>query len=226
MADQGPTEQFGEALTAALRAGRFPNPNREGCPPADVLNRLAAKRGALPIGDPVHVHVMQCSPCYQFLEGRRGHYRQRRMLAAVAAILVFLASGYGIYRAWPQRAGRNQPELSRAIVDLRPYTVERSERETKAAPQPVRLPAGPIDAVIYLPGGVEPGPYEIRILDSEFRTKATASAAAKVENFETTIQTRLNLQNLPPGKYTLAMRRPGDDWRQFPLLIEPAARRQ
>jgi hypothetical protein len=48
-----------------------------------------------------------------------------------------------------------------------------------------------------------------------------ASATAKLENFQTTIQTTIDLQAMAPGKYTLAIRRTGDDWRQYPLFIDP-----
>ena len=113
-----------------------------------------------------------------------------------------------------------QPELSR-VVDLRPFTVERSDRPASATPQPLRLPASPVQTVIYLPVGVEPAPYEIRVLDSELRIRATASGTAKMENFEAVIRTRIDLGGLPPGRYTLLMRRPGEDWRQFPLIIDP-----
>jgi hypothetical protein len=222
MSDQGSTEQFGEALRGALLAGRFPNPTREGCPQPDLLKRLAEKRTTLPVGDPVHVHVMQCSPCFQQLEGYRAQFRRRRMIAVAAAAIVVLAAGIGMYEAWPTLF-RNQPELSR-VVDLRPFTVERSDRPENATPTPVRLPACPVQTIFYMPVGVEPGPYEIRILDSELKTRANASANAQLENFQTVIQTRLDLQGLAPGRYTLMMRRPGADWRQFPLLIEPASK--
>ena len=223
MSDQGPTEQFGEALRAALIAGRFPNPTREGCPQPDLLKQIAEKRSTLPVGDPVHVHVMKCSPCYQRLEGYRAQFRRRRTLAVAAAAIVVLAAGLGIYEAWPTLVNRNTPELSR-VVDLRPFTVERSDRPATATPAPVRLPASPVQTLFYLPIGVEPGPYEIRILDSELKSRATASANAQIENFQTVIHTRLDLDGLAPGKYTLMMRRSGADWRQFPLLIEPSAK--
>jgi hypothetical protein len=218
MSDQGPTEQFGEALRAALLAGRFPNPTREGCPQPDLLKRMAEKRANMPVGDPVHVHVMQCSPCYQQLESYRAQFRRRRTLAVAAAAIALLAAGVGVYEAWPTLF-RNRPELSR-VVDLRPFTVERSDRPVNAIPPPVRLPACPVQTIFYLPVGVEPGPYEIRILDSELKTRATASANAQLENFQTVIHTRLDLAGLSPGRYTLMMRRPGADWRQFPLIVE------
>ena len=114
-------------------------------------------------------------------------------------------------------------ELSR-VVDLRPFTVERSDRAASAPPPPLRLPATPVQTVIYLPVGVEPAPYEIRVLDSELRTRANASGTAKMENFEAVIRTRLDLGGLTPGRYSLLMRRPGEDWREFPLIIEPATK--
>ena len=56
-----------------------PNPTREGCPPPELLRRLAGRE--LPIGDPAYDHFAKCSPCYQELrtltaggrrEGSRG----------------------------------------------------------------------------------------------------------------------------------------------------------
>jgi hypothetical protein len=71
-----------------------------------------------------------------------------------------------------------------------------------------------------LPVGVEAGSYELRILDTELKTRLTAPATANMKNFETIIETRMDLQKLSPGKYTLAIRRAGDDWRQYPLWID------
>ncbi|MBV8844243.1 MAG: hypothetical protein JO307_15660 [Bryobacterales bacterium] len=223
MSDQGPTEQFGEALRAALLAGSFPNPTREGCPQPDLLKKMAGKRRTLPVGDPVHVHVMQCSPCYQQLEGYRAQFRRRSTVAVAAAAIVVLAAGIGIYQVWPTLLNSNRPELNR-VVDLRPFTVERSDRPANAIPPPVRLPPSPVQTIFYMPVGFEPGPCEIRILDSELKTRSSASGNAQLEDFQTVIHTRLDLDGLAPGRYTLMMRHPGADWRQFPLLIEPAAK--
>lgn len=55
-----------EALFDELMAGAYPNPERIGCPPRDVLITLA--RRERPIGDPAYAHLTRCSPCY--LEGR------------------------------------------------------------------------------------------------------------------------------------------------------------
>jgi hypothetical protein len=42
-----------------------------------------------------------------------------------------------------------------------------------------------------------------------------------MKSFETIIETEMDLQALSPGKYTLAIRRAGEDWRQYPLWIDP-----
>ena len=42
-----------------------PNPTREGCPPPELLMRLA--RRELSIDDPAYDHFAKCSPCYQEL---------------------------------------------------------------------------------------------------------------------------------------------------------------
>ena len=225
MSELGPAEQFGEALRAALRAGKFPNPTREGCPDERLIKQMAAKRGALPVGHSTHAHIMQCSPCYQQLEIYRAQYRGRRTLAVAASVLVVLGAGYGAYHEWPQAESliaRNHSAVDHATVDLRPYTVERSDRAPSSVPPPVQLPACRVQATLHLPVGTEPGPYEFRILDSELKTRVSAAAAATIENFETTVRVTMDLTALMPGKYTLAMRRTGDDWRHYPLLIHPA----
>jgi hypothetical protein len=225
MSDNGSAEQFGEALRAALLAGRFPNPNHEGCPEDGLLKRMAARQGILPVGDPTHVHIMQCSPCYLRLEGYRAANRRRRAIAAAAAVFLVLAAGYGAYRWWPSTQAQfahNQPAIIQSELDLRPYTVERSDQPASNVPQPLRLTPTRVQVVILLPVGVEPGPYELRILDSDLKTRVSTAASAKLGNFQTTIQTTMNLQALPIGKYMLAMRRAGDDWRQYPLFIGPA----
>jgi hypothetical protein len=186
---------------------------------------MAARRGVLPIGHPTHVHVMQCSPCYQRLEGYRASYRWRRTFAAAAAVLLVLAAGYGAYQQWPwarNLIARNQPEIGDAVVDLRPFTAERSDRPPGNTRQPPRLPGSQLRTVFYLPVGIEPGSYQLRILDSDLKARVNTTATAKLENFETTIQTTIDLRALPPGKYTIVIRRAGDDWHQFPLLIDSA----
>ena len=71
-----------------------PNPTREGCPPAELLMRLA--RRELPIDDPAYDHFAKCSPCYVELrtiqqadaDTNAASIKRRRQLFAAAAVLV------------------------------------------------------------------------------------------------------------------------------------------
>src|SRR4029453_14633799 len=86
-----------------LLLGRaHPNPTREGCPPAELLKRLA--RRELPIGDPAYDHIGKCSPCYQELRtiqqtdaAQRGAAVTRKRLTWAAAAVLALVVGAG---AW------------------------------------------------------------------------------------------------------------------------------
>src|SRR5919107_4244537 len=68
-----------------------PNPTREGCPPPEMLRRLA--RREVPIGDPAYDHFAKCSPCYKELrtlqqaDAATAATAKRRTMLAAAAIL-------------------------------------------------------------------------------------------------------------------------------------------
>src|ERR671921_1410342 len=72
-----------------------PNPTREGCPPPELLKRLA--RRELPIDDPAYDHFAKCSPCYQELralqqaDAAKVPARQRMMWAAAAVVALAIA---------------------------------------------------------------------------------------------------------------------------------------
>jgi hypothetical protein len=49
----------------------FPNPDRKGCPSADVLRVLALHPDQVPVGDPAIHHVTHCSPCFAEIQALR-----------------------------------------------------------------------------------------------------------------------------------------------------------
>lgn len=65
-----------------------PNPERVGCPPQEVLARLA--RRTLPIDHPGYGHVAECSPCYRWVRLLRKHRRQRIRRLRVGAVCLLL----------------------------------------------------------------------------------------------------------------------------------------
>jgi hypothetical protein len=95
----------------------------------------------------------------------------------------------------------------------------RSESERQEQ-QPLSLIRDRLDLTILLPVGSEPGSYEVQILDSDLKSRASASASAAIRNFITTLQTTIDLHSLPAGAYQLALRREGEDWRLYPAKIQ------
>ena len=82
------------------------------------------------------------------------------------------------------------------------------------------LPRGRLDLTMLLPVGSEPGGYEVQILDSDLRSRASASGSAEIRNFITTLRTTLDVQQLPAGSYQLAVRRQGEEWQMFPARLQ------
>jgi hypothetical protein len=196
----------------------YPNPDRVGCPPREVLVSLA--RRERPIGDPAYDHIKECSPCY--LEGRSiqeadALHRRRQILTWAAAALLAVAAGTG---AWMLTAGGGAVDTeTQAQLDLRPYAIVRGESPTAELPQ-LQLPRGTVLLTLLLPTGSEPGPYELEIRDSGAVSKASARGDAHLRDHVTTVDIAVATGSLSPGSYQLAVRHAGDQWQQFPLRIE------
>jgi hypothetical protein len=209
-----------------------PNPTRAGCPGREVL--IALSRRERPIGDPAYEHLLKCSPCYREFRAlqqsevsKRADTRPRVVwyAASAAALLLVIAGAYFIL---PNQRGRppvEQPSSTsataelRADVDLRKYTVARTDQNTPERP-PVSLPRGRLTATILLPVGSEPGTYEVQILDSNLRSVASATGDGEIRDFVTTVRVTIDLRSLQPGTYQLALRRHGEDWRMFPAAVK------
>ncbi|MGE3511087.1 MAG: hypothetical protein AB7N65_19620 [Vicinamibacterales bacterium] len=209
-----------------------PNPNRAGCPPRETLIALA--RRAQPINDPAYEHLVKCSPCYREFRALQDAATSARpvpaarkfsawMLGAAAVLLVSLTAVWWLtrgersdqYTAVASLANRTPVQ---AQLDLRNFAVLRSEQATADATA-VRLPAKLVDVTLLLPVGSEPGSYDVQLLDGQLRSKGEATGTATIADFVTTLNVRLDLQQLAPGAYQLAVRRQGDNWRMFPAVV-------
>jgi hypothetical protein len=218
-----------ENETDLLFARAHPNPTREGCPPPELLRRLAGRE--LPIGDPAYDHFAKCSPCYQELRTLQQAdaakvvavtKRRRMMIAAAAVLAVAIAGSWFALR----RAGdadriaqpRTQTAPQSARLDLRPLAVTRSQ-EQKVEAAPLMVPRGRVNATILLPVGSSPGEYDVRILDADLRARATARGSAEIRNYVTTLEAVIDVSALEAGDYQLTLRRDGGEWQMFPLRV-------
>jgi hypothetical protein len=213
-----------------LFGGAFPNPEREGCPGGDVLATLARERSSM--DDPVYEHLQRCSPCYtEFRELQHAAAkspkamgasvaskptRSPRLLAGLAAALLLLAISAAVWRTW--FAATPQPVSVQAEFDLRPYGASRGDGGNDAKPLVVRR--GVIALVLILPTGSEAGTYDIQVFDSNLQARVSATGKAEIRDYVTTLEASLDLRALSPGRYRLALRRGGENWRFFPAQVE------
>jgi hypothetical protein len=179
--------------------------------------------------DPAYAHLADCSPCYQAFRRLQDEpvilSSPTRGVAPVwwvaAAALALVVAGVWWWRG---ASSANVPNAQaptvamRLTVDLRPYAVSRST-DTSATVPPLRLPASRLDLTILLPTGAEPGSYDVRLVDAS-RSLAAASGPAEIRDFITTLTTTLDLQPVPPGNYRLDLRRRGEEWRSFPVVVQ------
>jgi hypothetical protein len=204
-----------------------PNPTREGCPPPELLKRLA--RRELPIDDPAYDHFAKCSPCYQELRAlqqadaaKAALHSRRRMMFAAAAVLALVVAGSWFALRRGDSAVAPAPTTDEraphvASLDLRPLAVTRSEEQKTA--QPLEVPRARVNATMLLPVGSSPGAYEIRILDSDLRVRANAKGSAEIRNYVTTLEAAIDMSPLEVGDYQLTLRREGGEWQMFPLRV-------
>jgi len=206
-----------------------PNPTREGCPPPELLTRLA--RRELSIDDPTYDHFAKCSPCYQELRALQqadaatasAVARRRRIVLAAAAVLAVAIGGswFAIRRTdGSRRTAQTTTETAPRIasLDLRPLAITRSE-DQKAAATSLEVPRGRLNATILLPVGSSPGAYEVRILDSDLRVRSSTTGSAEIRNYITTLEVAMDVGSLDPGEYQLTLRREGGEWQMFPLRV-------
>jgi hypothetical protein len=210
-----------------------PNPARVGCPPRDVL--IAVARRERPADDPVHRHLIKCSPCYREVRALQQAAGERRVIAgqlrmwwaaAAAAVLVVGIVGSWVLFSRPggiatpsrERSVSSNPAAMSAQLDLRKYTVMRGD-ERQAEPEPISLPRGRLNLTLLLPVGSEPGQYDVQVLDSNLASKASTTGDAEIREYITTLDAMLDVGALSPGAYQLALRRHGEDWRLFPLRL-------
>jgi len=194
---------------------------------------IALARKQRPITDPAYEHLAKCSACYREFRAFQQSISEspywRRWWVAAAA-LVIVAIGAGLWFALGTRpvtipssriATRGEEPLPEQTVqlDLRPYSVTRNEQQ-KPERAPVALTRGRLDATILLPVGSEPGEYEVQILDSDLRSRASSVGRSDIRDFVTTLRTTLDLRSLDPGAYQLALRHQGEDWRLFPAELK------
>ena len=70
-----------------------------------------------------------------------------------------------------------------------------------------------------LPSGSKPGKYEIKILEG-IQAVLDMDGVAHVEDENTVVRVRADLNSLKPGRYSLGIRQPPWDWRYLLINVQ------
>ncbi len=218
-------------LGRGLFAEQFPNPDRAGCPPQDVLRAMAFRRQHAGPGEYPSDHPTVCSPCFRDYSGYRKQARQQmlvRAALATAAAVIVLISATLLWRhfGWPvqrrpeivQGPPKELPPIS-ATLDLRHLSAVRGEGIPKETTPQVTMPSGRLQLVLQLPIGSEEGNYEVALLRRSGEQIALASGTAVLAQNVMTLRVTLDLRGVPPGRYIFEIRRIGSVWNRYEAEI-------
>jgi hypothetical protein len=203
----------------------YPNPDRVGCPGADVLKGLASKK--LPLRHPARQHVARCSPCFRELKAyQRSARRARLLIAAGALIVISLAGGGSLWHMFhatrsPLAARLGKVDYQDEALDLWDQSGTRGEvGPIGAERRKLQLRRGKLRLRIRLPFGSGDGPYELQIGKSEDQALRETNGQASIENGATFLQASIDTSTLAPGDYFLGVRKPDRTWRHYPIEIK------
>ena len=209
----------------ALLQGGFPNPERSGCPDKETLRAIAARNLSLEQVVEWVDHIGFCSPCYvEYDELRRQVVNRRWMRFGAIAAGIAIVVALGIW-AWFGGWGHLRNEAGAYQVcrlDLRDRFILRGggDQSPKPPAAPLELSRGRLDLELDLPIGSREGRYEVQVLEQPGKPVASAGGTAKIENYVTVLQVKVDLRNISPGPYLLGIRRPELDWTYYPVLLK------
>ena len=231
MPDQYLTDRQEKALLKAVAAAvrtSFPNPGHPGCPQPGVVRNLARRRIPLrETGDLVD-HIATCSTCFDAYTGYRRRYRAARAtgpIIAVAICLLVLALVW--WHRVPRSSGPRQgpafvpfAPVLRATIDYRDASPTRSSE----APGPPKITAHAqkalIDLTILLPFGTQDGAYTLELRDATATLVTQATGIAAWNGTAEALTARVDFRRPAAGEYTLALRRAGQSWHTYQLILE------
>jgi hypothetical protein len=213
-----------ELQESALR--EFPNPERIGCPDPEILGGMS-RRIIQMTQDQLH-HVTHCSPCFQTFLAIRQEMRQRRVVrfriaaVACAAVLVLGAVVYWAGVGRPTSPVQIASVTTPATLDLRPLTENRGlgQGRPNTPKPPLILPRKHLRLTLYFPVGADEGEYALQLLDGQLRTLLKQHVTATLQDHIVTAVAELDLSSLSPGLYTLAVRKSGDEWRTYSVVLQ------
>ena len=210
-----------QRLLDALGRGllrEFPNPERSGCPDAEILKGIASRTMSLNEAEKWLNHLGSCSPCYSdFSALRKAHeFRRRRTVLAIAATVLVAAGITGWFLVQRHNEGLSAQTV---VLDLRNRSIPRGT-ETNPTEPPLVVSRSSIHWNIYLPLGSSEGSYEVRIVTDKGVEALLSTSEAKLLPGIASLPIEVNLASARPGRYNLEIRKTGKDWNSFPIILK------
>lgn len=134
--------------------------------------------------------------------------------AATVAILVAI-----IWIVKIHTKGTLPPQTYEAyMIDFSKQLLLRGESGAPPVP-PAVIRRGRWNLSIKLEFGYQPGPYDVSVQQNG-KVFAAASGAVRIENHEPILHVTLDLSDMPAGEYKFYLRRAGEEWRFYRVVLK------
>jgi hypothetical protein len=212
-----------------LLEGGYPNPDRVGCPGSEVLKSLAERKMDLHDAEQWLLHLGSCSPCfieYTAFQKQPARRKTLELVLASAALLIlagvagWLWKGHWFRGTGGKRSVARVMPYQKVTVDLRNRIVFRGEQLPSANSGPIQLPRGRLDLTMLLPTGSGPGNYEVQVYTALEKPLVATTGMTVNQNGITVLKVKLDVLNLSPGDYLLAIGGAGAERREYPLVVK------
>lgn len=221
---------------AALLEANLPQSETTQCPSCSDLRNLARRRIRLADADSLVDHIGVCPRCFKSYSEFRTQYKTRvraqytaLALAAGVVIAVLLLPLMRPHVAQPNPPApiiAKLPErplpAEAAVLDLTKLGVARSDSPAAGdRPQVGSLPCAKVTLSVHLPVGSEDGRYDVALLRKSGESVVSSSGNATLQNYVEVLGVEIDLSSVAPGNYSLAIRRVGSSWREYPIALVP-----
>jgi hypothetical protein len=113
------------------------------------------------------------------------------------------------------------PTAIKAALDFRSRTVARSDEKQPPVEQVApHLKRALLNLSINLPVGVEDGLYSVQFRNQFGKSVLNSEGTAAWDGSAETLKTVVDLRNLAPGEYILAVRGGSSAWREYAVILD------
>jgi hypothetical protein len=106
-----------------------------------------------------------------------------------------------------------------AVLDLHGMSAVRGESLPQTNLPTLEVPRSAKHLVLDLPIGSAEGSYDLALLSESGAQLLSATGAAQLQDRVVILRVDLDLRDVRPGTYVLALRQPGAKWVRYPVRV-------